>query len=192
LQVGAVGILFKHIQEILFRRVPLVHLCVAYTGIDGQRLRGLLGNQVDDCSGGTAAVQGACCPFYNLYAVEGVQIETLVIEVSGHVAGHAFAVHEKHDVPGIQTLHRHFAAETYFLYVQSRCLLLQHLLDVSVAGIHHSPAADNLRLYGRQFYRTCRMRTGHDYFTDFFGICFHIECRRKLALFDYSGQGQEA
>ena len=107
LQVGAVGILLEHIQKILRLRIlviALVHLSVAHTCVDGKRFGRFLRDKVDYRTGGTRAVQRTAGSFYNLDTVDGVQVETLVVEIPGHVARHALAVHQEQHVAGVEPL----------------------------------------------------------------------------------------
>ena len=139
MQVGAVGILLEHIQEVAWLRilvVALVHLSITHSGVYRQRFGGLFGYQVDDSSSRTASVEGGACTFHYLDAVYGMKVETFIVQVARHVARHTFAVHQEQHVPGIQSLHGDFVSEAHFLYIQSRSFLLESLLQIGVSGIH--------------------------------------------------------
>lgn len=166
LQVGAVGILLEHIQKILRLRIlviALVHLSVAHTCVDGKRFGRFLRDKVDYRTGGTRAVQRTAGSFYNLDTVDGVQVETLVVEIPGHVARHALAVHQEQHVAGVEPLHGDFVSEAHLLDIQTGSFLLQCLLQVAVSGFDQLLAAQDLRRNGRHLDGSRCTRTGDDY-----------------------------
>ena len=195
MQVGAVGILLEHIQEVAWLRifvVALVHLSITHSGVYRQRFGGLFGYQVDDSSSRTASVEGGACTFHYLDAIDGMKVEAFIVQVARHVARHALAVHQEQHVPGIQSLHGDFVAEAHFLYVQSRSFLLESLLQIGVSGIHQLLAAQYLRCYGGQFDGACRTRTRHDYFVQAQCVFFQVNGFGRFGGFYPSRIGHEA
>ncbi len=154
LEVGAVGVLLKHVQKILLGRVlvvALVHLSPAHTSLNVDRLSGLLGDEVDDGTRGTTSVEGTAGTLHNLDAVDGMEVETLVVEVTSHVARQSLAVLQEEHVAGIQALHGNLVAEAHLLDIHTRCFLLQRLGEVGIASIHQFLATEHLRAHWREF-----------------------------------------
>lgn len=72
--------------------VGLVHLSPAYTSLNIDRLGGLLGDEVDDGTRCTASIEGTAGTFHDFDAVDGMEVETLIVEVTRHVARQSLAI----------------------------------------------------------------------------------------------------
>ena len=155
--------------------IALVHLSVAHTCVDGKRFGRFLRDKVDYRTGGTRAVQRTAGSFYNLDTVDGVQVETLVVEIPGHVARHALAVHQEQHVAGVEPLHGDFVSEAHLLDIQTGSFLLQCLLQVAVSGFDQLLAAQDLRRNGRHLDGSRCTRTGDDYLVQSQMILFQID-----------------
>ena len=139
LQVGLIGILFKHIEKIAPLRVvviALIHLGVSRTYRNSKRLIRFLGDNVDDSSCCPRTVEGRRRPFHHLNTFHSVQVEALVIEVARHFTRHTLAVHQEEDMACIQALHTYLVAETYLLDIHPRGFLHQRLLDIAITRFH--------------------------------------------------------
>ena len=153
LQVRAVGVLLKHIQEILLGWilvVGLVHLSPAYTSLNVDRLGGLLGDKVDDGTRCTASIEGTAGTLHDFDAVDGMEVESLIVEVTRHVARQSLAILQEEHVARIQALHGNFVAESHLLDIHTRGLLLQRLGQVGIACIYQFLTADHLRAHRRK------------------------------------------
>ena len=95
LQVRAVGILLKHIQEVLLGRilvVGLVHLSPAYTSLNVDRFGSFLGDEVDDGTRRTASIEGTAGTLHDFNAVDGMEVESLIVEITRHVARQSLTI----------------------------------------------------------------------------------------------------
>ncbi len=127
------------IQEVLFLRilvVGLVHLSPAYTSLNVDRLGGFLGDEVDDGTRRTASIEGTAGTLHDFDAVDGMEVESLIVKVTRHVARQSLTILQEEHVAGIQALHGDFVAETHLLDVHTRGLLLQGLGQVGIACIY--------------------------------------------------------
>ena len=179
LQVRTVCILLKHIQEILFGWilvVGLVHLSPAYTSLNVDRLGGLLGDKIDDGTRCTASIEGTAGTLHDFDAVDGMEVESLIVEVTRHVARQSLAILQEEHVAGIQALHGDFVAETHLLDVHTRCLLLQSLGQVGIACIYKFLTAEHLRAHWRELDRSGGTGTSNHHLVHL----HHVFCHEKL------------
>ena len=105
-----------------------------------------------------------------------MEVETLVVEVTRHVARQSLAVLQEEHVAGIQALHGNLVAEAHLLDIHTRSLLLQCLGQVGITGIHQLLAAEHLRAHWRELDRsggtgTCNHHLVH---------LHHVFCHEKL------------
>ena len=179
LQVRAVGVLLKHIQEVLLGRilvVGLVHLSPAYTSLNVDRLGSFLGDEVDDGTRRTASIEGTAGTFHDFDAVDGMEVETLIVEVTSHVARQSLTILQEEHVAGIQALHGDFVAEAHLLDVHTRCLLLQCLGQVGIACIHQFLTAEHLRAHWRELDRSGGTGTSNHHLVHL----HHVFCHEEL------------
>ena len=148
MQVRAVAVFLKHIEEVLglwVLVVALISLCPSHTRLNVERLCGLFRDEIDNRSRSTASIERTARALHNLYAVDGVEVETFVVEIACHIARHALSVLEKQDMARVESLHRDFVAEPHFLDVHSWCFLLQGVLQVAIPSVHKCLSAQHLR-----------------------------------------------
>ena len=178
LQVRAVGILLKHIQEVLLGRilvVGLVHLSPAYTSLNVDRLGGLLGDKIDDGTRCTASIERTAGTLHDFDAVDGMEVESLIVEVTRHVARQSLTILQEEHVAGIQALHGDFVAEAHLLDVHTRCFLLQRLGQVGIACIYQFLTADHLRAHWRELDRSGGTGTSNHHLVHLHHVLGHEE-----------------
>ena len=184
LQVRAVGILLKHIQEVLLGRilvVGLVHLSPAYTSLNVDRFGSFLGDEVDDGTRRTASVEGTAGTLHDFDAVDGMEVESLIVEVTRHVARQSLTILQEEHVAGIQALHGDFVAETHLLDVHTRCLLLQSLGQVGIACIYQFLTAEHLRAHWRELDRSGGTGTCNHHLVHLHHVFCHEEFEGAVA-----------
>ena len=184
LQVRAVGVLLKHIQEVLLGRilvVGLVHLSPAHTSLNVDRLGSFLGDEVDDGTRRTASVECTAGTFHDFDAVDGMEVESLIVEVTRHVARQSLTILQEEHVAGIQSLHGDFVAESHFLDIHTRSLLLQGLGQVGIACIYQFLTTEHLRAHWRELDRSGGTGTSNHHLVHLHHVLGHEELEEAVA-----------
>ena len=183
LQIGPVGVFLEHIWKIGRRRVlvvVLIHLSPAQAGPYIQRSVGFLGDKIDDCPRCPTAIKGAAGSLHDFNAVDGMQVETFVVQVARHLARHPLTVLQEQHMTSIKSLHGDVVAEGHFLDVQSRCFLLQGVLQIAVSRIDELFSTQDLCRHGRQLDGAFRSRTRHHHVVQMQNILMQDDAHHRV------------
>ena len=110
-----------------------------------------------------------------------MEVESLVVEVTSHIACQSLTVLQEEHVTGIQALHGDFVAEAHLLDIHTWCLLLQSLGEVGITGIHQFLATEHLCAHWREFDRSGGTRASNDHLIHLHHVLGHEELEGVVA-----------
>ena len=110
-----------------------------------------------------------------------MEVESLIVEVTRHVARQSLTILQEEHVAGIQALHGDFVTETHFLDIHTRGLLLQSLGQVGIACIYQFLTAEHLRAHWRELDRSGGTGTSNHHLIHLHHVLGHEELEGVVA-----------